>query len=265
MNLFILIIIGIAVLILLFLVNSALLSFVCKIFKVTSANFKTSLLISLLEVVIGLVVGLIVAIFANIIGLQLLGQLLMIIAEVVIFHFLLNRFYKTKFLKNLGIFVVLQIFIVIFSLALIIPIRYLVFQPFYIKGAAMEPTFQDHDYILIKMYDKSYQRGDILVFRYPKDLSQYFIKRIVGLPGEKVSFAGGKVLINGKVLDESSYLAKGEQTEAIGTQEFTLGSDEYFVLGDNRTASLDSRRFGPISKNLIIGKYWFMGFKANTK
>ncbi|MCX6740122.1 MAG: signal peptidase I [Candidatus Parcubacteria bacterium] len=245
-----------------YFLSSAILLWVCKIFKVEKATFRSSLLIILLLIVLGLLAGLLIMLLVSIIGIQIIGQLLSLIAGLVIFHFLLKKFYQTKFWKNVAIYVVLDIFIAIFSLAMIIPIRYFVVQPFYNVGEAMLPTFVDHDYLLIKMYDKNFQRGDVVIFRYPKDLSQYFIKRIVGLPGEKVSFADGRILINGQVLDESQYLGTNITTPSLEAPEYILAAGEYFVLGDNRSASLDSRRFGPISKSLIIGKYWFTGLKS---
>ncbi|HEU0051503.1 MAG TPA: signal peptidase I, partial [Patescibacteria group bacterium] len=106
-------------------------------------------------------------------------------------------------------------------------------------------------------------RGDIVVFRYPRDPKQYFIKRVIGLPGETVEIANGKIKIyndqhpNGVILDESSYL---DQDQTATTETVTLKSDEYFVLGDNRAASLDSRYFGPIKRSAIVGRVWVRGY-----
>lgn len=156
--------------------------------------------------------------------------------------------------------------VVTISLAIIIPVRYFLIQPFYVKGASMEPSFYDHEYLIID--EISYRfgeptRGDIVVFKYPKDPSQYFIKRIVGLPGEKVEIKDDQVYVlpvEGKkfMLDETSYLELG--TETSGNKEWTLGPDEYYVLGDNRDYSLDSRSFGPVYKDLIVGKVWVRGW-----
>jgi signal peptidase I len=156
--------------------------------------------------------------------------------------------------------------VVILSLAVIVPIRYFLIQPFYVKGASMEPNFYDHEYLIID--EISYrlgqpQRGDIVVFRYPNDPSQFFIKRVIGLPGEKVTVGGGAIRISndanpdGFILDETSYL-NGTQTS--GNKEWTLGSGEYFLLGDNRASSLDSRIFGPVTRDFIVGRVWFRGW-----
>ena len=156
--------------------------------------------------------------------------------------------------------------VVTISLAIIIPVRYFLIQPFYVKGASMEPSFYDHEYLIID--EISYRlgepsRGDIIVFKYPKDPSQYFIKRIVGLPGEKVQVKDDQVYVypaEGKkfMLDETNYLELGSAT--TGNKEWILGPDEFYVLGDNRDYSLDSRSFGPVYEDLIVGKVWLRGW-----
>lgn len=161
------------------------------------------------------------------------------------------------------LFELIQVFAI--SLAIIIPVRYFLIQPFYVKGASMEPNFFDHEYLIIDELSYRFHapvRGDIVVLRYPNDEKQFFIKRVIGLPGETVEVSGGKVKIfnnanpNGTVLDESIYL----EQETATTQTTTLKSDEYFVMGDNRAASLDSRYFGPVKKDEIVGRVWFRGW-----
>jgi signal peptidase I len=155
--------------------------------------------------------------------------------------------------------------VVTISLAIIIPVRYFVIQPFYVKGASMEPSFYDHEYLIVDEVSYRFKeptRGDIIVFRYPKVPSQYFIKRVVGLPNEKIEIKDNQVYIypaEGKkfILDEAFYL-DGAQTS--GNNSWTLGPDEYYVLGDNRDESLDSRSFGPVFRDLIIGRVWLRGW-----
>ena len=153
--------------------------------------------------------------------------------------------------------------VVLIAAVIIAPIRYFLVQPFFVKGASMEPSFEDGQYLVID--EISYrlgepQRGDVVVFRYPLDPSQFYIKRIIGLPGETVEITKGKVIIynkqnpNGQVLDESDYLPKNVFTPYEGKQK--LRSDEYYVLGDNRSASFDSRKLGPLKKEFLIGKVW---------
>lgn len=159
--------------------------------------------------------------------------------------------------------------IILISLVIIIPIRYFLIQPFYVKGASMEPNFLDKEYLIID--ELSYRFGptmrtDVVVFRYPNDPRQYFIKRVIGLPGERVRVSGGKILIAPnekepfKIFDERSYL--GDLTTS-GEIELTLGPDQYFLLGDNRAASLDSRIFGPVAKDFITGRVWIRGWPPN--
>ncbi len=151
--------------------------------------------------------------------------------------------------------------IVAIALIIVIPIRYFLFQPFFVKGQSMEPNFETGDYLIIN--ELSYrlgdpQRGDIAVFKYPADPSQRFIKRIIGLPGETVEVKEGKIIIHNadgeQVLNESSYLPN---IETPGNISLELKKNQYFVLGDNRIASFDSRSWGPLPRENIIGKVAF--------
>jgi signal peptidase I len=172
-----------------------------------------------------------------------------------------------SFFSSVLAFVSEMVHVVLISLAIIIPVRYFLIQPFYVKGASMEPNFQDHEYLIIDEISYRFhepQRGDIVVFRYPNDPRQYFIKRVVGLPGERVTVSGGKVTLyeagqsEGRVLDESTYLR--EEVRTAGEKDVTLQADQYFLLGDNRAASLDSRIFGAVPRDFLIGKVWLRGW-----
>lgn len=169
--------------------------------------------------------------------------------------------------RSLIEFTVETVKVVVVSLAIILPVRYFLIQPFYVKGASMEPTFYDHEYLIIDEISYRFnqpQRGDIVVFRYKKDPGQYFIKRIIGLPGEKVEIKDSQIFIYneknslGRLIDESVYLEASVKTTPDSTT--IIGEDEFFVLGDNREYSLDSRRFGIVKKSAIIGKTWFRGW-----
>ncbi len=155
---------------------------------------------------------------------------------------------------------------VLISLAIILPVRYFVIQPFYVKGASMEPNFLDKDYLIINEFIykfKEPQRGDIIVFKNPRNQEEFFIKRIIGLPGEKVKVFDNRIEIyneenpQGIVLDEI-YLPVGRNTR--GTEMVELGKGEYYVFGDNRDNSLDSRVFGAIKIDSIVGKVWVRGW-----
>ena len=150
--------------------------------------------------------------------------------------------------------------VLLISLAIIIPIRYYLVQPFFVKGASMEPNFHDGDYLLIDEISYRFnepKRGEVVVFRYPENPSQYFIKRIVGLPEETVEIKDDQVIIynddfSGGLKLKEGYLSEDQET--AGSFFVRLESDEYFVLGDNRFQSSDSRRWGNLNRNLITGR-----------
>lgn len=157
--------------------------------------------------------------------------------------------------------------IIIIAALIVLPIRYFLFQPFIVKGESMIPNFHENDYLIVD--EISYrlgdpQRGDVVVLKYPLDATQRFIKRIVGLPGETVEIKDGKVFITTRIgeliaLDESDYLASSVAT-TDGSAKLVLGEEKYFVLGDNRQFSYDSRRWGSLPKEDIVGKAVFRVF-----
>ena len=150
--------------------------------------------------------------------------------------------------------------VVFFGLAIMLAIRYYIAQPFIVKGASMEPNFADGQYLIVdeaSYYLREPRRGEVVVFHYPNGPSQYFIKRIIGLPGEEVVRQNGKIeIINhenpqGFMLGEQ-YLDTTLGTYPDGTTK--LAANQYFVLGDNRRASSDSRFWGALGKNFIVGR-----------
>ncbi|MBU1178631.1 signal peptidase I [Patescibacteria group bacterium] len=171
---------------------------------------------------------------------------------------------------GVGNFFVEILKVAIISLAIIIPIRYFLIQPFVVRGSSMEPSFSSGDYLIIDEISYRFsepQRGDVIVFEYPRNPSQYYIKRIIGLPGERVQVDNGEVVIYntdypGGVGIEESYLIGADQTP--GNVDTTLGSEEYFVLGDNRTASSDSRVWGELESDRIIGRAWVRGWPVKA-
>ncbi|KKW21888.1 MAG: Signal peptidase I [Parcubacteria group bacterium GW2011_GWB1_52_7] len=160
--------------------------------------------------------------------------------------------------------------ILLVALAIVIPVRYFIAQPFIVKGASMEPAYEERDYLVIdelSYYFREPARGEVVVFRFPLDPSEYFIKRVIGLPGETVMIEDGKVLVDsgeasGSRQLEERYLEDGLETSGRITQ--ALGLDEYFVLGDNRTYSLDSRRFGVLPRKNITGRVLLRVWPART-
>ena len=150
--------------------------------------------------------------------------------------------------------------IIIIAFLIVAPIRYFVFQPFFVKGQSMEPNFQNGNYLIIDELSYRFrgpQRGEVIVFKYPNNPSQRYIKRIIGLPGETVRVQSGKVDIYNKngipqIMTESDYLSESVLT--AGDLEINLNQDEYFVLGDNRPFSSDSRSWGTLPSKDIIGR-----------
>lgn len=170
---------------------------------------------------------------------------------------------KVSWTTSFAIFIVELIRIMVISLAIIIPVRYFFIQPFYVKGASMQPNFYNNEYLVIDEISYRFKepiRGEIVVFKNPLDPKKYFIKRIIGLPNEKVEIEDGNVLVNGVKLDETEYLGLGTRTGKKKYASWILKADEYFVMGDNRAYSLDSRNIGPIKDDLIIGKVWVRGW-----
>ncbi len=159
--------------------------------------------------------------------------------------------------------------VVAISLIIIVPIRYFLVQPFVVQGASMDPTFHTNDYVIVD--ELSYrlhapQRGDVIVFMPPPNVShEYFIKRVIGLPGETIEVREGKIFIqdtNDKApwqLQES-YL---HSLQTPGDMKATLREGEIFVMGDNRAASYDSRSWGPLPVQDVVGRAWIRLLPAN--
>lgn len=150
----------------------------------------------------------------------------------------------------------------------IVVVRYFLFKPFYVKGASMEPNFYDHEYLIIDEITYRFrepERGEVVVFRYAGNLKEkdYYLKRIVGLPGERVKISEGKVIIYNEAHPEGVELNEPYLPDDLKTTPDKItpvGSTQYFVLGDNRHNSSDSRRFGPIERSAIVGRAWFRGW-----
>lgn len=154
--------------------------------------------------------------------------------------------------------------VLLISLAIVLPIRYFIVQPFIVRGASMEPSFENREYLIIdeaSYYFREPKRGEPIVFRYPRDPRQFFIKRIIGVPGERVEIKGGKITIvsknypEGFTLDEP-YLDPPSRPTHPGIS-VSLEDNEYFVLGDNRDFSSDSRIWGVLERRFIVGRAAF--------
>lgn len=149
--------------------------------------------------------------------------------------------------------------VALIALVTVFLIRGFLFQPFLVSGASMVPTFSDGDYLLIDELTyrfRSPERGEVVVFRYPKEESTFFIKRIIGLPGEKVEVKNGQITVFGIGHPEGLKISETylpSNTNTSGSVEVTLQPNEYFVMGDNRSYSFDSRNWGPLLGDEIVG------------
>lgn len=168
-----------------------------------------------------------------------------------------------EILKRIASFFLDVIETIVVALAIFVIVYLFFFQPHQVKGASMEPNFHDEEYILTDKISYRFHsplRGDVVVFRAPKNREHEYIKRIVGLPGERIKITNGDVFINGQKIEED-YLEKSTISYSgsflRSGEEFLISQGEYFVLGDNRPHSSDSREWGTIVREDIIGRAWF--------
>lgn len=173
---------------------------------------------------------------------------------------------STSLLAAVGLFALDFFKVFILAVAIIIPVRWFLFQPFVVTGDSMRPNFENGNYLIIDEISyrlREPQRGEVVVLRFPNDPSQFFIKRIIGLPGERVVIEEGKVQIYQRdelesfVLQEE-YLPQNHLT--YGNLDRKLAGEEYFVLGDNRLSSSDSRVWGALKRKNIVGRAYIRVF-----
>lgn len=160
--------------------------------------------------------------------------------------------------KKKGFFKELLKFLFI-AFLVVVPFRYFIAQPFIVNGASMEPTFHQGEYLIVDQLSyktfKDPQRGEITIFRYPSDPSKFFIKRIIGLPGEIIRKQGLKItIVNDKFPDGFEIEEPYIEFQNEDSLEIKLKDDEYFVMGDNRASSSDSRVWGPLKREFVIGR-----------
>ena len=134
-------------------------------------------------------------------------------------------------------------------------------QPIFAEGKAMMPSFNNGDKILVDKNLKDLKRGEVITFLYPKDRTKSYIKRIIGLPGETIEIREGKTYINGQVLDEP-YVDETFNQSKPSFPPRKVPEYQYFVMGDNRDNSSDSRYWGTLDEKLITGKYYTTYSKA---
>lgn len=150
--------------------------------------------------------------------------------------------------------------VLIIAIAISIPIRLFIAEPFIVNGASMDSTFETGQFLIVDRLTYRFNkpvRGDVIVFRYPNNPKVYYIKRIIGLPGETIDINEGIISIKDgttgtTTILEEIYVDKDKKSFENG--HFNLGLNEYFVMGDNRLASSDSRVWGNLKEELIIGR-----------
>lgn len=154
------------------------------------------------------------------------------------------------------------------ALIIVFPIRFFVAQPFIVSGASMQDTFESGEYLIVDQLTYRFEepkRGDVVVFRYPRDVSKFFIKRVIGIPGDTIIIDGNVVTLKNKthpdgvVLDEPYVAAMQPNTRLTEV----LTESEYFVMGDNRDASSDSRMWGILHEDKIVGRAFLRLFPFN--
>ncbi|MEY2664196.1 MAG: hypothetical protein RIT04_4 [Candidatus Parcubacteria bacterium] len=160
---------------------------------------------------------------------------------------------KESFIKEIIKFTVI-------ALAIVIPIRAYVAQPFVVSGESMDPTFTDKQYLIVDQISYRFEkpaRGEVIIFQYPREPKTYFIKRIIGLPGETVTSEDGIITVTNAANPEGFQLVEpyvDATNRAHDTFRTTLGPNEYFVMGDNRSHSSDSHIWGPLDMKYITGR-----------
>jgi len=167
----------------------------------------------------------------------------------------------------------------LFPVIVILFIRWALFEPYIIPSGSMLPNLHIHDHVLVNKFRygfrlpfakqyllnwSSFQRGDIIVFRYPKDENIFYVKRVIGLPGETITWEGHQVFINGEKIPQTSlsdnqylelnWILQYRSSGYVEDGEYKIQADEVFVMGDHRDNSSDSRVWGPVKINLVLGK-----------
>lgn len=154
--------------------------------------------------------------------------------------------------------------------AIFVVVYAFLFRPYQVNGHSMDPTFENGEYVLTNLISLTFEdlkRGDVIVFNAPVDKDKDYIKRIIGIPGDRVRVSEGKVYVNGKLLDQLSFLSSSVRTNGgsfLGEgDEVIVPQGQYFTMGDNREFSSDSREWGFVTRQEIIGKSYFVYWPPN--
>ncbi len=151
------------------------------------------------------------------------------------------------------------------AILIVVPIRLFIAQPFIVSGASMETTFHSGEYLIVDQVTYHFEkpnRGDVIIFRYPRDPSKFFIKRVIGLPGDTISIEDGVITITNEANPKGMILSEEYAETMPPAAKFVekVGEREYFVMGDNRDESSDSRSWGVLQEERIVGRAWLRLF-----
>lgn len=173
-------------------------------------------------------------------------------------------------LRGIYLFLVDTLQTLLIAAAVFLVIYIFLFRPFQVSGLSMHPTFVDKEYVLTNLISLKFQKpkkGDVIVFKAPNNQEKDYIKRVIGTANDTISLIDGNIYVNGKKLDESTYLKSDVKTYAGSFlkegAEITVPSKNYFALGDNRPYSSDSREWGFVKENEIIGESFFVYWPPN--
>lgn len=221
-----------------------------RFFHIDGASYKKSLTVLFLMYLAGFILNALFGLF----GQSVLSGILTLVLVFFIFHIYSKRYYGIDLLVSFKIYSSFLILLGLISVLAVILIRSLFVMPFIVGGDAMSPAYKNGDYLIINKLDKQIQRGDVVIYKRlnQRNEQEYLIKRVVGIPGEKVTIEEGKVFIDGK-----EFLEPYAMGQTLGKITVDLKNDQYFMLGDNRMQSVDSRVFGPVSFEDIEGKVFY--------
>ena len=154
------------------------------------------------------------------------------------------------------------------AVLVVIPIRIWVAQPFIVSGSSMTPNFENGEYLIVDEFSYHFRqpvRGEVIIFRAPRDTSEFYIKRIIGLPEERIKISDGEITVFNTEFPGGTKISESyiKNTSRDREMDITLKASEYFVLGDNRPMSSDSRVWGPLEESLIIGRAWLRLWPVN--
>jgi signal peptidase I len=269
------IILGLIIVIILLLMQSLSLFLVGKLFKLENNRFRTALIISFINIIVIVITSTILIVFKNYVESKLLHNLILwasldaIITISIIFtgililivnYLLYKKLYLIKFIKSLFLFIISSILLIILVGIMLFVVKKYTFQPYIVDGVSMRPTLGNGSYLFINKIGKSFKRGDIIVYGLADEnknvllangvktevsLDSDFVGRIIAEPGDDFKINNGRILVNG--------IEVGSVANNISDNSFAY-RDGYFVMGDNKDHSFDSRDFGFIYKNKIVGK-----------